>query len=77
MARKLTQEINWKPRRHRNLEVPTRGAHVQMHLPIVMGDVLAGDENCVELIAPEPGELPKPFKPAALCWEPRSSGGDT
>ncbi len=77
MARKVTQEINWKPRRQRNLEVPARGAHVQLHLPIVMGDVLAGDESRVELTAPEPGELPSPFQPAALPWEPRSDGGDT
>lgn len=77
MARKVTPEINWQPRRPRALVVPTRGAHVQLHLPLVMSDVLAGEESRVELTAPEPGELPNPFNPAALPWQPRSDGGDT
>lgn len=73
MARKLTQEINWKPRRQQGLEGATSGVHVQMHLPFIVNEVLAGDENRVELVAAEPGELPQTAQPAVLPWEPRSS----
>ena len=72
MARKLTQEINWKPRRQRSLEAPARTTRLQMNLPFVVSEVLAGDESRVELVAPEPGEPPTQSQPAVLLWEPRS-----
>ena len=72
MARKLTQEINWKPRHQRSLEVSAHATHLQMSLPFVVSDVLAGDESRVELVAPEPGEPLAQSQPAVLLWEPRS-----
>ena len=72
MARKVNQEINWKPRRLRNIETQARLALLQKSLPEVVRDVFAGDESHVEPVAPETVIRPKKSKFAVLLWEPRS-----
>ncbi|MEN9576087.1 MAG: hypothetical protein RL514_3942 [Verrucomicrobiota bacterium] len=74
MARKLTQEINWKPRRQRSLEAPARTTHLQMSLPFIASEVLAGDESRVELVASEPDGPAKDSESAVLHWAPRGEG---
>ncbi|MBI5799565.1 MAG: hypothetical protein HZA92_02400 [Verrucomicrobia bacterium] len=76
MARKVSQEINWKPRRQRNIEVLARVAHLQKNLPSVVRDVFAGDESRVEPVPPDAVDLPKKSKFAVLLWEPRSQEGN-
>lgn len=72
MARKVTQEINWKPRRVRNLEHKARLARLQASVPELMRGVFAGDESHVVPVAAEADESPKKSKSTLLPWEPRS-----
>ena len=77
MARSAQEEMAWKPRRQRRLDVQARVAHLQKNLPSVVRDVFAGDESRVEQVAEEPKKEPKKSKFAVLLWEPRSEGGNT
>lgn len=77
MARSAKEEIAWKPRRQRRLDVQARVAHLQKNLPHVVREVFAGDESRVESVADEPAKQAKKSKFAVLLWEPRSEGGNT
>ena len=77
MARSAKEEIEWKPRRQRRLDVQARVAHLQKNLPHIVREVFAGDESRVEQVADEPAQQPKKSKFAVLLWEPRSEGGNT
>ena len=77
MARKVNQEINWKPRRLRNQELRARLARLQESLPEVVRGVFAGDESRVVPVGEEPAETPKKSKFAVLLWEPRSQQRNT
>jgi hypothetical protein len=72
MARKVTQEINWKPRRVRNLEHKARLTRLQASLPELMRGMLAGDESRVVPVAEEPDQSQAKSKSTLLLWEPRS-----
>ena len=72
MARSAKEEIPWKPRRQRRLEVQARVAHLQNNLPSIVREVFAGGESRGEAIAAtEPIKPPKKSKFAVLPWEPR------
>ena len=77
MARSAKEEIAWKPRRQRRLDVQARVAHLQKNLPHVVREVFAGDESRVEAVAEEAVKQPKKSKFAVLLWEPRTDGGST
>lgn len=75
MARSAKEEIPWKPRRQRRLEVQARVAHLQHNLPSIVREVFAGDESRVDAVASaEPIKPPKKSKFAVLLWEPRGDG---
>jgi hypothetical protein len=70
MARTITGEISWRPRRSRKANAAA-DSHLQPWLPFAPGEIMAGDE-CN--IVPVTGEF-QPHLAASqgpsLAWQPR------
>ena len=77
MARSIKEEIAWKPRRQRRLDMQARVAHLQKNLPTVVREVFAGDESRVDAVPDEAAKQPKKSKFAVLLWQLRSEGRNT
>jgi|LauGreDrversion4_2_1035121.scaffolds.fasta_scaffold2110632_2 hypothetical protein len=83
MARNAKEEMAWKPRRLRKLDVLARVAHLQRNLPTMVQEVFAASEARTSTepdpltaeTRPSPGSHQSQY--AALLWEPRWEGRKT
>ena len=74
MARIVTGEISWKPRRSRKAEAAALFEKQQPWLPFAPQEIFAGDEGHVVPVTSELTFSGKKTKPATLPWSPRGEG---